>query len=79
MLCRLGEVEKAIYHFKHAGQEADQYDIAKCRTIQGHLNKCTDVKRLRDWNSLIKHTAAAISDGADSAPLVSFLANSIYC
>ncbi|TXG60695.1 hypothetical protein EZV62_015268 [Acer yangbiense] len=67
---RLGEVEKAIYHYKHAGPEADQIDIAKCKTVQGHLNKCTDVKRMRDWNSLIKETAAAISAGADSAPSI---------
>ncbi|KAI9165673.1 hypothetical protein LWI28_018530 [Acer negundo] len=67
---RLGEVEKAIYHYKHAGPEADQIDIAKCKSVQGHLNKCTDVKRMRDWNSLIKETAAAISAGADSAPSI---------
>ncbi|KAK1591514.1 hypothetical protein Q3G72_008941 [Acer saccharum] len=67
---RLGEVEKAIYHYKHAGPEADQIDIAKCKNVQGHLNKCTDVKRMRDWNSLIKETAAAISAGADSAPSI---------
>ncbi|KAL5818179.1 hypothetical protein ACOSQ3_022078 [Xanthoceras sorbifolium] len=67
---RLGEVDKAIYHYKHAGPEADNIDIAKCKTVQGHLNKCTDIKRLRDWNSLIKETAAAISAGADSAPSI---------
>lgn len=67
---RLGEVEKAIYHYKHAGPEADQVDIAKAKSVQVHLNKCTDAKRTRDWNTLIKETRAAISAGADSAPQV---------
>ncbi|XP_044470665.1 inactive TPR repeat-containing thioredoxin TTL3-like [Mangifera indica] len=67
---KLGEVEKAIYHYKHAGPEADQVDIAKAKSVQVHLNKCTEAKRLRDWNTLIKVTASAISAGADAAPQI---------
>ncbi|XP_010519825.1 PREDICTED: inactive TPR repeat-containing thioredoxin TTL3-like [Tarenaya hassleriana] len=67
---RLGEVEKAIYHFKHSGPEADAEDIAKAKTVQTHINKCTEAKNRRDWNTLIKETANAISSGADSAPQV---------
>ncbi|KAJ0041541.1 hypothetical protein Pint_26616 [Pistacia integerrima] len=65
---KLGEVEKAIYHYKHAGPEADHVDVAKAKSVQLHLNKCTEAKRLRDWNTLIKETGAAISAGADAAP-----------
>ncbi|KAK9272988.1 hypothetical protein L1049_003369 [Liquidambar formosana] len=65
---RLGEAEKAIYHYKHAGPEADPDDMAKARTLQDHLNKCTEARKLRDWNTLIKETGHAISIGADSAP-----------
>lgn len=68
---RLGEAEKALYHFKHAGPEADQVDIAKVKTLQAHLNKCTEARKVRDWNTLIKETGSAISAGADSAPQVS--------
>ncbi|KAG7983155.1 hypothetical protein I3843_04G090600 [Carya illinoinensis] len=67
---RLGEAEKALYHFKHAGPEADQVDIAKVKTLQAHLNKCTEARKLRDWNTLIKETGSAISAGADSAPQI---------
>ncbi|XP_012453088.1 TPR repeat-containing thioredoxin TTL4 [Gossypium raimondii] len=67
---RLGDVEKAIYHYKHAGLEADQDDIAKAKTVQTHLNKCTEAKRRRDWNSLLKESDSAINDGADSAPQI---------
>ncbi|KFK25304.1 hypothetical protein AALP_AA8G095000 [Arabis alpina] len=67
---RLGEVEKSIYHFKHSGPEADQEDILKAKTVQTQLNKCTEAKRLRDWNNLIKETENTIASGADSAPQV---------
>lgn len=68
---RLGEVDKALYHYKHAGTEAEHVDMAKAKSVQFHLNKCTEAKRLRDWNTLIKETGSAISAGADSAPQVS--------
>ncbi|XVF15166.1 hypothetical protein REPUB_Repub09cG0126800 [Reevesia pubescens] len=67
---RLGEVENAIYHYKHAGLEADREDIAKAKTLQSHLNKCTEAKRLRDWNTLLKETHSTINAGADSAPQI---------
>ncbi|KAK6258891.1 Tetratricopeptide repeat 2 - like 1 [Theobroma cacao] len=67
---RLGEVEKAIYHYKHAGLEADRDDIAKAKTLQAHLNNCTEAKRLRDWNTLLKETDSTINAGADSAPQI---------
>ncbi|XP_010484322.1 PREDICTED: inactive TPR repeat-containing thioredoxin TTL3-like isoform X1 [Camelina sativa] len=67
---RLGEVEKSIYHFKHSGPEADSEDIAKAKTVQTKLNKCTEAKRLRDWNGLITETTNTISAGADAAPQV---------
>lgn len=67
---RLGELDKAIYHYKRAGPEADDVDISKAKTVQAHLNKCTDARRLRDWNTLINEAEAAISAGADSSPLI---------
>lgn len=70
MLHRLGDGEKAMYHYKNSGSEADHQDIAKAEALQVHLNKCTEARRLRDWNTLIKETKAAISSGADSAPAV---------
>ncbi|OAY33390.1 inactive TPR repeat-containing thioredoxin TTL3 isoform X2 [Manihot esculenta] len=65
---RLGDGEKAMYHYKNSGTEADHQDIAKAEALQVHLNKCTEARRLRDWNTLIKETQSAISSGADSAP-----------
>ncbi|TQE14107.1 hypothetical protein C1H46_000026 [Malus baccata] len=67
---RLGEAEKALYHYKHAGPEADQEDIAKVKSLQARLNKCTEARRLRDWNTLIKESQSTILAGADSAPQI---------
>ncbi|XP_016459246.1 TPR repeat-containing thioredoxin TTL4-like [Nicotiana tabacum] len=67
---RLGDAEKAMYHYKQAGAEADPDVVTKAKNIQIHLNKCTEAKRQRDWNTILKETALAISAGADSAPQI---------
>ncbi|XP_057971180.1 inactive TPR repeat-containing thioredoxin TTL3-like [Malania oleifera] len=67
---RLGEAEKAIYHYKHAGPEADPDGIGKAQKLQAHLNRCTDAKKQRDWNSLIRESSHALTAGADSAPQI---------
>ncbi|XP_056161188.1 inactive TPR repeat-containing thioredoxin TTL3-like [Syzygium oleosum] len=67
---RLGEAEKAMYHYKHSGPEADPEDIAKAKRVQSHLSKCTEARKLRDWNTLIKESRCVISAGADSAPQI---------
>ncbi|RVW57534.1 Inactive TPR repeat-containing thioredoxin TTL3 [Vitis vinifera] len=61
---------KAIYHFKHAGPESDPEDMAKAHSLQAHLSKCTEARRLRDWNTLVKEAGYTISAGADSAPQI---------
>ncbi|PIA25477.1 hypothetical protein AQUCO_11400030v1 [Aquilegia coerulea] len=67
---RLGEAEKALYHYKQSGPEADSHDVAQAQGLLSHLNKCTEARRLRDWNTLLKVTNLAISSGADSAPQI---------
>ncbi|MBA0769053.1 hypothetical protein Gotri_017821 [Gossypium trilobum] len=67
---RLGEVEKAMYHLKRAGPEADSDHITKAKTLQERINKCTEAKRLRTWNVLVRETDSAIKAGADSSPFM---------
>ncbi|KAK7318593.1 hypothetical protein RJT34_03296 [Clitoria ternatea] len=67
---RLGVTDKALYHYKQAGQEADPDEVAKVNKIQFHLNKCTNARRVGDWNTLIKETNYTISSGADFAPQI---------
>lgn len=72
-MSRLGEAEPALYHYKQAGQEADPDIMSKAKNLQLHLSRCTEAKKQRDWNSLLKESSLAISAGADSAPQVSQL------
>ncbi|KAJ8769604.1 hypothetical protein K2173_005207 [Erythroxylum novogranatense] len=70
---RLGDAEKAIYHYRQAGPEADPDDISKAKGLQVRLSKCTEARKQRDWNTLVKEAGAAISAGADSAPQINAL------
>lgn len=74
----MGEAEKALHHYKHSGTYANSDDIAKAQALQNHLNICTEARRLKEWNTLLKETKYAISSGADSAPQVSFLFSISY-
>ncbi|CAL0320365.1 unnamed protein product [Lupinus luteus] len=67
---RLGDVDSALYHYKQAGAEADPEEVAKVKNLQVHLQKCTEARRLGDWNTLITVTNNAILSGADSAPQI---------
>ncbi|KAL3527753.1 hypothetical protein ACH5RR_012409 [Cinchona calisaya] len=67
---RLGEAEKATYHYKQAGAEADPDVLTKAKKLQAHLKKCTEAKMQRDWNTLLRETGLAVSVGADSAPQI---------
>lgn len=76
--CRVGEAEKALHHYKHSGTYANSDDIAKAQALQNHLSICTEARKLKEWNTLLKETKYAISSGADSAPQVSFLCSISY-
>ncbi|KAJ4701311.1 TPR repeat-containing thioredoxin like [Melia azedarach] len=67
---RLGEAEKALYHYKKSGSLVDREDIAKAEAFQKHLNRCTEARELKKWKGLLIETQYAISSGADSAPQV---------
>ncbi|OUZ99308.1 Tetratricopeptide repeat-containing domain [Macleaya cordata] len=70
-LClRLGEAEKALYHYKQSGPEVDPSEIAQAKSLQSYLNKCTEARKLRNWHTVINETGFAISSGADSAPQI---------
>lgn len=66
---RLGEAEKAMYHYKLA--EAGSEELEKVRALQEHLQKCTEAKQRRDWSSIVKETESAMKSGATSSPQVS--------
>ncbi|KAK1304366.1 TPR repeat-containing thioredoxin TTL1 [Acorus calamus] len=67
---RLGEAEKAIKHFKMAGDEADPNNVMRAQAVQSHINRCREARRLREWHTVLKEAESAISAGSDSAPQV---------
>lgn len=67
---RLGEAEKALYHYKQSGTEANSNEIVQAQALQTHLNKCNEARKLKDWQTLLQEIGSAISSGADSAPQI---------
>ncbi|KAG6394521.1 hypothetical protein SASPL_145109 [Salvia splendens] len=70
VLLRLGEAERALFHFKQAGSDADPDAIARAKQVLIHLNKCGEAKIHRDWITLLKESVLAVDAGADSAPSI---------
>lgn len=40
--------------------------------MEKHINKCGDVRRIRDWKSVLREVDAAVAAGADSCVQVHF-------
>ncbi|CAO2827742.1 unnamed protein product [Amaranthus hypochondriacus] len=75
---RLGEAEKATYHFKQAGPEADPDAMSQTKVVLGHLKKCEEAKRLKDWHTVLRESGNAIAAGANSAPMIFALQAEAY-
>lgn len=69
-ICRVGESENALYHYKHSGAYADSEDTGQAQALEKQLSRCIETRKLKQWNTLLKNTQRAISSGADSAPQV---------
>ncbi|PKU81214.1 Inactive TPR repeat-containing thioredoxin TTL3 [Dendrobium catenatum] len=67
---RLGEPERAANHYKLAKSEASHEDISRAKAVQVFIGKCSEARKQRDWNAVLKDSQSAISTGADSAPQV---------
>ncbi|XP_010506089.1 PREDICTED: inactive TPR repeat-containing thioredoxin TTL3 [Camelina sativa] len=65
---RLGEAENARRHICFPGQCPDQADLQRLQTLEKHLRRCSEARKIGDWNTAIKETDAAIANGADSSP-----------
>ncbi|KAH1110777.1 hypothetical protein GLYMA_04G103400v4 [Glycine max] len=66
---RLGEAEKAL-NCNETSPCVDSVLAFQAQALQNHLSKCTEARKVKDWKVILKESQAAISLGADSAPLV---------
>ncbi|CAF2123726.1 unnamed protein product [Brassica rapa] len=65
---RLGEAENARRHLCFSGQCPDQADLQRLQTLEKHLRRCWEARKIGDWRTAVKETDAAIANGADSSP-----------
>ncbi|PIN16562.1 Thioredoxin [Handroanthus impetiginosus] len=64
----LGQVENARKHICFSGQQQDPVELQKLQSVEKHLGKCTDARRVGDWRSTLREVDAAIVSGADASP-----------
>lgn len=69
---RLGHVEGARRHLL-VGQQPDHTEMLKLQTIERHLGRCADVRRMGDWKSALREADFVIAAGADSSLLINAL------
>lgn len=62
----LGQVENAKKHLCFPGSQPNPNELQKLQTVEKHLNKCTDLRRVRDWSGVLTETDYAIASGADA-------------
>ncbi|CAL5019630.1 unnamed protein product [Urochloa decumbens] len=67
---RLGEPDKAIYHFKQSSKESTAADVSRAQSVKSRIAKSNDARRLKNWITVLQEAQAAVSDGADCAPQV---------
>lgn len=65
---RLGHIDNAQRHLWYPGQQPDPSEIRKLQTVEKHLNRCIDARKVGDWKSTLREGDAAIAAGADSSP-----------
>ncbi|KAJ7948433.1 TPR repeat-containing thioredoxin TTL1-like [Quillaja saponaria] len=65
---RFAQVENARSHLCLPGQEPDQSELQKLRSLEKHLNRCADARKIGDWKSALRESDGTIATGADSSP-----------
>ncbi|XP_073029057.1 TPR repeat-containing thioredoxin TTL1-like isoform X3 [Primulina eburnea] len=68
LLLSLGQVENAQKQFCFPGHQPDPIEVQKLQSVEKHLIKCTDSRRVGDWRSTLREVDAAIVSGADASP-----------
>ncbi|XP_069146553.1 TPR repeat-containing thioredoxin TTL4-like [Solanum lycopersicum] len=67
LLLSLGHVENARKCLFSLNQIPDEAELHKLETVENHINKCTEARRLGEWTSVLKEAEAATSRGAEAS------------
>ncbi|KAI7734307.1 hypothetical protein M8C21_011676 [Ambrosia artemisiifolia] len=68
LLISLGQVENARKHICFPGSEPDPSKLKRLQSVEKHLNKCADCRRVRDWAGVLRECDAAMGSGAYFCP-----------
>ncbi|KAK4439127.1 TPR repeat-containing thioredoxin TTL1 [Sesamum alatum] len=68
LLLSLGQTENARKHICFPGHQPDPLEVQKLQSVEKHLSKCTDARRVGDWRGTLREVDAAIASGADASP-----------
>lgn len=66
LLISLGQVENSRKHLCFPGHQPDPNELRKLQSVEKHLSKCTDLRRVRDWSGVLRESDAAIASGANA-------------
>ncbi|XP_006360076.1 TPR repeat-containing thioredoxin TTL1-like [Solanum tuberosum] len=67
LLLILGQVENARKCLFSLDQIPEEAELHKLETVENHINKCSEARRLGDWTSVLKEAEAATSRGAEAS------------
>ncbi|EXB78105.1 Inactive TPR repeat-containing thioredoxin TTL3 [Morus notabilis] len=65
---RFGQVENARCHLCFPGQQPDQSEVQKLKSLEKHLKQCADARKLGDWKGVLRESDVALATGAESSP-----------
>lgn len=68
--CRLGHIEDAQRHLSLATPQPDLLELHKLQTVEKHLGRCMDARKVGDWKSVLRESDASIAAGADCSAMV---------
>ncbi|XP_073303431.1 TPR repeat-containing thioredoxin TTL1-like [Primulina huaijiensis] len=68
LLLRLGQVENAKKHISFPGNQPDPIEMQMLQSVEKHLSKCADSRKVGDWISTLREADAVIASGVDASP-----------
>ena len=66
-------MERSSLHFQAAREPSDSTGFQRIEEVKRHISKCIEMRKVGNWNAVLRESEAAISSGADSAPQVCLL------
>uniref|UniRef100_A0A0D3EL46 Thioredoxin domain-containing protein n=1 Tax=Oryza barthii TaxID=65489 RepID=A0A0D3EL46_9ORYZ len=67
---RLGHIEDAQRHLSLATPQPDLLELHKLQTVEKHLGRCMDARKVGDWKSVLRESDASIAAGADCSAML---------